>query len=53
MRKHVGPPEVGENGESYVKKIVSQESLRCLVVADDVWEAEVVERGETWACGCS
>lgn len=44
MHKRADPPAVGENGESYVKKIVSQESLRCLVVADDVWEAEVVEK---------
>ncbi|MEO0448207.1 MAG: tetratricopeptide repeat protein, partial [Verrucomicrobiota bacterium] len=38
------PPAGGENGESYVKRIVSENSLRCLVVADDVWNAEVVER---------
>ena len=44
LHKRVDPPVVGESGESYVKKIVIQESLRCLVVADDVWEAEVVEK---------
>eukprot|EP00752_Nemacystus_decipiens_P003237 g2995.t1 len=44
MGKGVNPPAVGENGESYVKKVVSQESLRCLVVADDVWEAQVMEK---------
>lgn len=40
----VGAPAVGEDGESYVKKILSQESLRCLVVADDVWDAEMVRK---------
>ena len=44
MHKRVDPPAVGENSESYVEKIVSRESLRCLVVADDVWEAEVVTK---------
>lgn len=44
MKSHVDPPEMGEVGESYVKKIVEQESLRLLVVADDVWEEEVVEK---------
>ena len=44
MENHVDPPTVGEDGERYVKKMVSQEKLRCLVVADDVWEAEVVEK---------
>ncbi|CAN0179829.1 unnamed protein product [Scytosiphon promiscuus] len=39
----VDAPKVGEDGGSYVKKIVSQEKLKCLVVADDVWEKEVVE----------
>lgn len=44
MRESVDAPAVGEDGESYVKKIVLQESLRCLVVADDVWEVDVVEK---------
>lgn len=44
MKKTVDAPAVGEDGESYVKRIVSQKPLRCLVVADDVWEAEVVEK---------
>eukprot|EP00752_Nemacystus_decipiens_P007688 g6871.t1 len=42
MQKRVDAPAAGERGESYVRKIVSQQSLRCLVVADDVWHAEVV-----------
>ena len=44
MEKHVEAPAAGEEGERYVKKIVLQESLRCLVVADDVWEVQVVEK---------
>lgn len=40
----VDAPEMGEDGESYVKRIVSQEKLRCLVVADDVWEEEVAKK---------
>ncbi|CAN0154938.1 unnamed protein product [Scytosiphon promiscuus] len=43
MVECVDAPKVGEDGGSYVKKIVSQEKLKCLVVADDVWEKEVVE----------
>ncbi|CAN0399518.1 unnamed protein product [Ectocarpus sp. 12 AP-2014] len=44
MDEGVDPPAAREDGESYVKKIASQESLRCLVVADDVWEPSVVEK---------
>ena len=44
MAKGVAAPAVDEAGEGYVKNIVQQESLRCLVVADDVWEEEVVEK---------
>ncbi|CAM9091318.1 unnamed protein product, partial [Laminaria digitata] len=44
MKSHVDAPEVGEEGESYVKKIVELTKKRCLVVADDVWEEEVVEK---------
>ncbi|CAN0162455.1 unnamed protein product [Scytosiphon promiscuus] len=44
MKGAVDAPEVGESGESYVNKIVSQQKLRCLVVADDVWEAGVVQK---------
>ena len=44
LNESVEAPAVGEGGESYVKKIMSQESLRCLVVADDVWEKEVVDK---------
>ncbi|CAM9316105.1 unnamed protein product [Sphacelaria rigidula] len=44
MKKCADAPAADEDGESYVEKIVSQKSLRCLVVADDVWEAEVVEK---------
>lgn len=44
MQKRVNPPAVGGSGESYVRKIMLQESLRYLVVADDVWEAGVLEK---------
>ena len=44
MNGVVDPPEAGEDGGSYVHKIVAQEKLRCLVVADDVWEKQVVEK---------
>eukprot|EP00752_Nemacystus_decipiens_P010888 g9681.t1 len=44
MGKRVAPPAVGENGERYVKKILTQKNSRCLVVADDVWESSVVEK---------
>ncbi|CAN0449696.1 unnamed protein product, partial [Ectocarpus sp. 12 AP-2014] len=44
MGRRVDAPELGEDGGSYVNKIVSQEELKCLVVADDVWEAAVVEK---------
>lgn len=44
MEKRIEAPAAGEEGERYVKKIVFQESLRCLVVADDVWEVQVVEK---------
>eukprot|EP00752_Nemacystus_decipiens_P008230 g7359.t1 len=44
MKGSVEAPAAGEHGESYVKKIVSQERLRCLVVADDVWEPSVVQK---------
>lgn len=44
MKEDVDAPAVGENGERYVKKIVSQESIHCLVVADDVWEGSVVQK---------
>eukprot|EP00752_Nemacystus_decipiens_P003122 g2891.t1 len=44
MKGGVDAPEVGEDGGSYVNKILSQEKLKCLVVADDVWENEVVEK---------
>ncbi|CAM9976496.1 unnamed protein product [Ectocarpus sp. 13 AM-2016] len=44
MIEGVRDPETGEAGESYVKKIVELKRKRCLVVADDVWEAEVVEK---------
>eukprot|EP00903_Cladosiphon_okamuranus_P014025 g13042.t1 len=37
-------PGLGEAGENYVKKLLEQESLRCLVVGDDVWETSVVEK---------
>eukprot|EP00752_Nemacystus_decipiens_P008588 g7668.t1 len=40
----VGAPGAGEDGGSYVKTIVEEKSKRCLVVADDVWENEVVEK---------
>eukprot|EP00752_Nemacystus_decipiens_P017435 g15629.t1 len=40
----VRAPEIGEAGESYVKKIVELKKKQCLVVADDVWEAEVVDK---------
>ena len=43
MLKGVDAPELGEDGGSYVKRIVEQESLRCLVVADNVWESSVVQ----------
>lgn len=44
MKEGVAAPEAGEDGGSYVNKIVSHEKLKCLVVADDVWENEVVEK---------
>eukprot|EP00752_Nemacystus_decipiens_P007264 g6502.t1 len=44
MKGCVDAPEAGEDGASYAKKILSQEGLECLVVADDVWEYEVVEK---------
>ncbi len=44
LKMCVRGPGVGEDGESYVKRIVEQKSLRCLVVADDVWESEVVDK---------
>ncbi|CAB1112083.1 unnamed protein product [Ectocarpus sp. CCAP 1310/34] len=44
MEKRVDTPAAGEDGESYVNKFVSRESLRYLVVADDVREVEVVEK---------
>lgn len=44
MEKRVEAPAAGEAGEGYAKRIVEQESLRCLVVADDVREVEVVEK---------
>eukprot|EP00903_Cladosiphon_okamuranus_P016275 g15008.t1 len=44
LKESVDAPAAGENGERYLERIVSQESLRCLVVADDVWEVEVVEK---------
>ncbi|CAN0553487.1 unnamed protein product, partial [Ectocarpus sp. 12 AP-2014] len=44
FKSRVDAPEVGEDGESYVKKIVELTKKRCLVVADDVWEKEVVEK---------
>eukprot|EP00903_Cladosiphon_okamuranus_P019673 g18082.t1 len=44
MARCVHGPEVGEDGENYVKRIVEQKSMRCLVVADDVWENEVVDK---------
>lgn len=44
MDQHVDSPEVGEDGASYVKRIVELKRKRCLVVADDVWEEEVVQK---------
>lgn len=44
MKESVDAPAVGEDGETYLKQTVSRESLRCLVVADDVWEVEVIEK---------
>ncbi|CBJ33473.1 expressed unknown protein [Ectocarpus siliculosus] len=44
LKSYVDGPGIGEDGESYVKKIVEQESLKCRVVADDVWEPPVVEK---------
>ena len=44
MKGGVGAPDENEDGESYVNKIVSQEKLKCLVVADDLWEPSVVEK---------
>eukprot|EP00903_Cladosiphon_okamuranus_P021654 g19908.t1 len=43
LHQGVGPPVAGGDGGSYVKIIVSQEELKCLVVAYDVWEGEVVQ----------
>lgn len=36
-------PTVLDDGQSYIKRIVSQKEQRYLVVADDVWETEVVD----------
>ncbi|CAN0088028.1 unnamed protein product, partial [Scytosiphon promiscuus] len=44
MKGRVEAPGWFVDGESYVKTIMSRESMRCLVVADDVWEAKVVDR---------
>lgn len=44
MGKRIDGPTVGEAGEGYVKRIVSGEAVRCLVVADDVWHGEVVDK---------
>lgn len=44
LKKRVQAPAVDEDGESYAKNVLSQRALRCLVVADDVWEASVVEK---------
>lgn len=44
MKMSVRSPVLDEDGDSYVNAIVSQEYLRCLVVADDVWESDVVEK---------
>lgn len=44
MKKCVRTPEMGEAGESYVNRIVELKKKRCLVVADDVWEEEVIEK---------
>lgn len=51
MKGGVDAPEVGESGESYPKKMVPQEKLKCLVVDDDVWGASVVHKlRETGMC---
>eukprot|EP00752_Nemacystus_decipiens_P006434 g5796.t1 len=44
MKKIVGAPKAGEKGESYVKKMLTQKKKRCLVVADDVWEPQVIAK---------
>ncbi|CAM9378410.1 unnamed protein product, partial [Hapterophycus canaliculatus] len=44
MKRSVRAPMLDDDGDNYVKEIVSQENLRCLVVADDVWEPDVVEK---------
>ncbi|CAM9783453.1 unnamed protein product [Scytosiphon promiscuus] len=44
MNMSVRAPMVDEDGDSYVNAIVSQGDLRCLVVADDVWEQDVIEK---------
>ncbi|CAM9536411.1 unnamed protein product, partial [Scytosiphon promiscuus] len=44
MEERVDAPGAGEDGGSYVNNILLQEKLKCLVVADDVWEADVVEK---------
>lgn len=45
MKGGVDAPEAGEDGGCDVNKIVSREKLRCLAVADDVWDAGgVVEK---------
>ena len=42
LGKRTDAPVAAEDGETYIRNIFSQETLRCLVVTNDVWEAEVV-----------
>lgn len=44
MGKRVAATVADEAGESYVRNVVLQNSLRCVVVAGDVWEEEVTEK---------
>ena len=48
MERAIEAPQLGEDGTSYVRKAITNgnggKGLRCLVVADDVWDAQVVDK---------
>ena len=48
MKRVLEAPQLGQDGTSYVRNAITNgnggNGLSCLVVADDVWDAEVVEQ---------
>ena len=48
MKRVLEAPQLGQDGTSYVRNAITNgnggKGLSCLVVADDVWDAEVVEQ---------